>query len=99
MDVSRSAGHHMGCKDGRRIMYEEQGGRVSVIWKCVTFINTNVSQHDYLWSKTPLRSSHFLSASRHIQINANATRNEWKSLHELSIGKIMKSLIVSLCLI
>jgi len=74
-------------------------GRVSVIWKCVTFINTNVSQHDYLWSKTPLRSSHFLLASRHIQINANATRNEWKSLHELSIGKIMKSLIVSLCLI
>lgn len=64
-------------------------GRVSVILECVTFINTNAetSQHDYLWSKTPLCSSHFLSASRHIQINPNATRNEWKSPHELSIGK------------
>lgn len=64
-------------------------GRVSVILECVTFINTNAetSQHDYLWSKTPLCSSHFLSTSRHIQINPSATRNEWKSLHELSMGK------------
>lgn len=64
-------------------------GRVSVILECVTFIITNaeMSQHDYLWSKTPLCSSHFLSTSRRIQINPDATRNEWKSLHELSMGK------------
>jgi len=34
MDVSRSAGHHMGCKDGRRIMYEEQGEGICHLEMC-----------------------------------------------------------------